>query len=378
MRNLFKIRPLFFTLAMLLLPTVGIAQNTKPVPLEIIMSPTGKQEVYGLDFKNQRRKIGELETLKRGTKLYHWHNATPKQIEKWNKEKRVSKPFMRALFKNPGAVGGGFYTSDNIFDSATYGRHLIIIELPFDITVIRANPETEIYVEWDRYRQTLLDSGISGVGNSGAQTWRNIIDLEALAKIQVATPEILPNYAIEVMPASVEVTMLLHFHPELSESQFFQDLYDRAKRQEERIAEGHPEGKNDVKNILKQGTSAAKFAAVATMKIEWVDLELAKLIILNYPTNRTTLHANFVQKIFELPFGKEIIDMALTSPNEQVRYVALSLNWELNPSETDRAMTKAQAFWGTQLPEDIKAKFSDLSQKGVWTPRPFCSQVLVQ
>lgn len=83
--------------------------------------------------------LHELKVLKKGTRLYRWvPQETAETIDQAGKVSAEYLDFKVNEISN-NRHGGGIYASSNIFDSQTYGEHILIVDAEQDLLVASSN-----------------------------------------------------------------------------------------------------------------------------------------------------------------------------------------------------------------------------------------------
>jgi hypothetical protein len=146
----------------------------------------GLSEVWGRDLQGHPLLLGSLRTMKRATPLYHWARKSEEEVAQSISSGGLTEEAVQELVSGGGRVGGGFYVSDNPFDSMSYGEVLEVVDLPkttlaFSRTLpVGSDAEKNLI---NAYIQKLPNVRIMDV--EGKQTWYNLVDAQDLSKIHI-------------------------------------------------------------------------------------------------------------------------------------------------------------------------------------------------
>jgi hypothetical protein len=141
-------------------------------------------------------KLGIIKSVPAGTRLYHW--GSEEDTNRWSRQGFVSPGEVAFLDKGDGAVGGGFYASKDILNSANFGRALSVLtttqpvnvlEISFDESATSVLSRSAMYqvTNWNEFDSKLMSFGLDGVSDFGVVGWFNMLDAKPLTSIRRAT-----------------------------------------------------------------------------------------------------------------------------------------------------------------------------------------------
>ncbi len=150
-----------------------------PFHLEIRTPKNGQKELW--QVSPETMLLGKLEILPAHSKFYHWTMRA--NAERWNKQGSVDAKELEYLMRGNGRQGGGFYTSKHLVDSMTFGKKLVEIELPGEVTVLDVSDGWSEKTITNGLHAALKELGIQGIFFNH-RTWVNFIDPAPLSKIR--------------------------------------------------------------------------------------------------------------------------------------------------------------------------------------------------
>lgn len=138
---------------------------------ELRNASNGTQELWCLHpLQKVDIMLGTVEAWKKGTKLFHWANATPEQAQAWNEAGKIPESVLENLkIHNVGAAGGGFYASLSPTDSLSYGKTLVVVTLPNEMRVLRTVSSSSANII--EYARELEKMKFSAITVSHTRTW---------------------------------------------------------------------------------------------------------------------------------------------------------------------------------------------------------------
>lgn len=223
-------RQLLFLLSFLLL-NAALADDTA-YQYDLRNTANGSQELWFFHpTYKEDVKLGAVEFWPKGTKLFHWANATPEQAQAWNDAGKIPASVLENLkVHNIGASGGGFYASTSPTDSMGYGNTLVVVTLPKDMRVLRTVSGVALNIS-DQAR-ALEKMKFSAITVSHSRTWVNIVDVNMLTQEFVADENFFRDYRFEQLPAPESLEKLFQRFPNLRQEHYYKDLQTEIKQLE--------------------------------------------------------------------------------------------------------------------------------------------------
>ena len=167
---------------------VSRAPADTPVPQPEIRDGAAGKEVW-IDTLSGPAKLGDLEVIPIGAPSYHW--ADPENSARWASQGHVDDGEMRALDGGSGAVGGGFYVSEDLADSRGFGAKLTVFTTTQEVRSVSnlvADGAKVSILDWGAFNQKLQALGIDGVGRyNNFPNWFNFVDAKPLLRAHAAT-----------------------------------------------------------------------------------------------------------------------------------------------------------------------------------------------
>ncbi|MBO9667521.1 MAG: hypothetical protein J7501_12000 [Bdellovibrio sp.] len=357
----------------LLLPFFAYGAKSHGI-IEIVDTEYGTQEVWAefqIYGKPVKRKVGDVEVIKKGTHLYHWGRATPEQAKQWNEAGKISPELLQRLLQQQGRVGGGFYASLNPVDSSSYGNTLMVIDVPHDIEIVRSI-SNDGSIPWAWLSRSLLQSGLSGVGNDNVRQWMTIIDANALTKEFVMGVNEFKKITFNKLFAPSQTSLFQQAHPEFASSSNFVDLHARSKAAMEKMSLGGANSQDTFQEVLKIGSEIMVEQAIAVFGEESLTFE----VLVKFGKEEGAL-TNLLRSFYpSAPIHTTIRQAALISEFSYDRRTANSfLLASEDKVEATRLLQEAEKYWGAKLPKEIATTIDTLKSSKSWFPAPVCSQV---
>ncbi|QLY25080.1 hypothetical protein [Bdellovibrio sp. KM01] len=316
-------------------------------------------------------KIGELTVLPKGTRLYHWEKASSSQINRWNSEGKISEERLTALKKLGGNSGGGFYVSSSPLDSINYGSTAIVVELPKDTILL--NVTYGSMLSWNWYLEALRSKGISVISVRHTPTWMNVIDVETLSKIHVATVDDFRSIKISTPERPWSYKKFFKLFPELKNEENFKNPSAEMDAFYKAIKVPGEEGIKAVDFIIRNGSSNMAKEVIEKASVENFTQESIKAAIMR----------NF--------FSYNPLFEKLSSDPEKYGYVLLegfkhshtaSNAWSsmrstpMDISQRTRILQLAKKAQGPDSSPYVDILIAEYKGKpGQWLPHPLCQEV---
>lgn len=337
--------------------------------VEIVTVPDGTRAVFATGIDGKRVRVGAIETLKKGTLLYHWGKGTPEQAARWDAEGKISPELVERLkAEKAGFIGSGFYVSTNPVDSANYGNVLVVIELPKDIEIIRADLRAPggRGAEWN---EIYVKTQVSGGTHTLNHTWINLRDANDLTKEFVMTPAKIEKLKPHGSYTKEELKAFLSLHPEYADTKWYQRELALAEKMEKIVHTSDKKILTALRRVLKKGSRYYDGLTIRGMMS--VEGPLPADILRMYMEKNENYEYYDKLKEIDKPLALEI---ALTSRTEKAQWFGNNLLDSLPPTEQLPYLEKAAQYWGKDVPYIIELKISELKKQGLWNPAPLCER----
>lgn len=338
-----------------------------------------------LGIDGHKETLGNVETLKKGTLLYHWANATPEQAKAWNDAGHISPALLERLKTGQGFVGGGFYVSNDPIDSQGYGNTLVVIELQKDIQFLRTNN----HKGWNDLWPEFARNQISGLSVAHTKNWLNIVDADALTKEHVADAGLFKSFTPKKLPSLIDIDSLLtRRFPELQNDPVYKKISEKVHTLMKDLQSKTAQSPIALAEIFKNGSDALKYDAIAAIMSDTKDNPaFSKENIL------TLLKESEIDNKFAIPRRvteniAHTFRWLITNKNPESdfvlehstssRYVLKALLTsisELPPERASRLLQEAYYNLGDNKPSDLIAVIDRLKREGKWNPPVMCQGV---
>lgn len=341
--------------------------------LEYIFLEKNSSGVTEVIFRNQNSEItlGELQTLPKGTRLYHWEKASASQIKKWNSEGKISEERLNALKKLGGNSGGGFYASLSPLDSINYGNTAIVIELPKDTFSLHLTTNNGFF--WNAILPELQRKGISIVSVRHTPTWLNVIDPETLSKIHVATAKDFEGLKIETIERPWSYKKFFKLFPELENHEYLKKSFEKMEVVYKAIKVPSDEGRAAVAAIMESGSSdlakeVFKKASVGNFTKESIKAALARKFFYYGPLfEKLSLDSE--------KYSYVLIEGLKNGSTEAVASNSMR-STPMDVYERTRILQTVMEFQGETPSYYVDTLVKEYkSQPGQWLPHPLCKQI---
>jgi hypothetical protein len=333
----------------------------------------------------RKQDLGTIETLKKGTFLYHWAKATPEQAKAWHEAGRISPTVLDRLKQGSGFAGGGFYASLDPLDSHGYGGTLVVIELQKDIKLLRTNN----YARWNDLWPEFARNQISGLSVMHTRSWLNIVDAEALTKEFVADAGFFKAHPPKSLPQVDEIiTLTRSIFPELENDPEYKRIFEKVRTLMEDLQAKNAKSPVALQEILTKGSVSLKRAAMSYLTND----------IKNHPalTKENILmmikHTEAENKFVSTTFLTQAIAYTLSNianlKNESADFVLehgtrskfvfnslISAVLKLPPERASQLLQEAYYNLQDNPPADLINVIEQLKSEGKWHPPLVCRGV---
>ncbi|WP_413292550.1 hypothetical protein ACLSU7_14185 [Bdellovibrio sp. HCB185ZH] len=316
-------------------------------------------------------KLGELEMVPKGTRLYHWEKATDSQISRWNSEGKISEERLNALKKLNGNSGGGFYVSSSPLDSINYGSTAIVVELPKDMMLLKVTSDNKIH--WNPTLAALQSKGISMISVRHTPTWINVIDVETLSKIHVGTADDFKGIKISTPERPWSYKKFFKLFPDLKNEENLKNPSAEMDALYKAIQVPGEEGSKALEFIIRNGSSNMAKEVVDKASVENFTKETIKAAIMR---NFFSYNSLF-EKLSSNPekYGYVLLEGFKNSHTASVAWSSMR-STPMDVSERTRILQLAQKAQGTDSLPYVDILILEYKGKpGQWLPHPLCQEV---
>lgn len=323
---------------------------------------------------------GQIQVLRKGTRLFHWGEATPEQARSWNNAGRISPELLAHLRLGDGYAGGGFYVSRDILDSQNYGNTLVVIELPKDINIVNSSDG----FKWSRPTLGALEKlGVSAAVVPNSRTWMNIIDAEALTKEFVADADFFKKNLPSKIQFSEDLKELFEKFPELKEDPVYKKLaQDTLDLMTEFDSKDSKIASSAFLKILEKGSLKLKTYAFTRFSFKQdspifsektIDA-LLKMIKERISHGAHAISALKIAASIDRPINRYLYSKISDIP-EVLSQVAHDIRQQLPPEQASAIFQEAQFKLGNKTPPTVQSQINDMKAKGLWNPPMMCHKI---
>ncbi|MBS1971026.1 MAG: hypothetical protein JSU04_12000 [Bdellovibrionales bacterium] len=324
---------------------------------------------------------GTIETIPKGTLLYHWGKATPEQAKAWDEAGKISPDLLERLKQGQGFVGGGFYVSKDPTDSSSYGNVQVVVELTKDIQVIKSEPG----VTWGmRLWPTLEKNGISGVGVTHTHTWMNIIDAEALTKEFVATSEFYKKNHLKQLTTRERFTDFMSKFPELEADPFYQEFGQKIdKLATDIMSTDRPAAIAAFTEVFEHGNDLSKTKALSSTYMNQRYAALSDKKTVDYALkalkgNNTLAQEAQYALAYLVKQPRQINNYVFANATKNLLLMTdllAPMKHQLSSDRYSALLQEAKYYLAKENPYYIRKAIEDLKEKGRWNPPMMCELV---
>ncbi|MBO9665280.1 MAG: hypothetical protein J7501_00510 [Bdellovibrio sp.] len=341
----------------------------------------GAQEVLAVSESGTESRLGQLEVLPKGTRLYHWEKASDSQIKKWNSEGKISSERLRKLKDGRGFAGGGYYVSQSPLDSNNYGNTLVVVELPKDILLLRVSSGSEL-TSWPGVIPGLEAKGISGISVLHSPTWINMIDIEALSKIHVGTEQDLLTVKLDKYERPWNYKKLFEVFPNLESNPNFKTSNDKMNEIMKQLKKPSDSARLAVEEIAESGsmnlvTEVLKKAALQNISDNAIHNVAQRGLYESFRDVIEKMDSDVDRSYFAIGEGFKSNSIYINSiVSNKLTAMDQKLGQKTDVSKRTAMLQSAMEYWGKNLPPLLEyhiAVYKQYSRQ--WLPHPLCRTV---
>ncbi|WP_413558793.1 hypothetical protein [Bdellovibrio sp. HCB209] len=350
------------------------ADSASPEIIFFEKNAAGVEEVVFRD-QHSTQVLGELQTLPKGTRLYHWEKATASQIKSWNAEGKISAERLEKL-KGPSREfsGGGYYVSLSPLDSVNYGNTVVIVELPKDIKILKLYAP----LSWSAngFRAAVEKKGISVLTVPHTPTWMNLFDAEALTNIHVGTEKDFVDFKFDGFERPWNYEKFFELFPGLKNSESLSSASEKMTSIYKSLKKPSEEARLAVEAIVKTGSMNLVTDVFKKASAENISMKAIKDAVDGYR------YASMKELYKTLKSDPEKLNYAL-SEGMRSDYFFLSnsaitalASAPLSVSQRTLILQKFEERNGGNINYQARALINSYKMKpGQWLPHQLCSAV---
>lgn len=241
-------------------------------------------EERGNRIYNDGVEVAAIETLPKGTPLFHWGRLEKEKVEAIRQDGGISKNWAEEIARNGTGggngsdLGNGFYISLDPMDSLRFGNVAFVITLDHDIKTAKFHSSIQQYM----FQTFAAEFKISAMTLRNGAPWYNVIEPEVIQKQTVPTAEEYVEKYLSKMPLLPSLKDLsnlaewtqyqssneknYHYDPPINQGKQFKKLQKKIIHLIEAMKHPGPESQKAFNTLIKNGSYELQIEAFTTLK----------------------------------------------------------------------------------------------------------------